>query len=375
MQIAPALLEYWLRERYFTTELDISSSGVENFSFAELRGLAGLTHQDLDQIVFHDSHSLGGPGLRAAIAGRWGNHNPEWVMATHGSSEAIFLVMNALLRPGDEIISLDPSYHALYSVAAAIGCRVKTWHLRFENQFVPDVAELRQLCGPQTRMVIVNFPQNPTGATLTHEQQAELIEAVAAADAYLIWDAAFTELSYDAPPLPDPTLFYQRAISIGTLSKAYGLPGLRVGWCIAAPEILERCIQLRDYISLHLSPLVELIAQRAIEQGDRLLQPRLEQARANRALVEAWVTRHPGAVEWVRPAGGVSAFLHFPTIRDVDAFCADLADNYGVLLIPGSCFNHPAHARLGFGGPTSELREGLARLSTALDRIHGLIAS
>ncbi|HEY0604369.1 MAG TPA: capreomycidine synthase [Herpetosiphonaceae bacterium] len=370
MEIAPALLEYWLRDRYFTTELDISSSGVENFSFAELRDLVGITHDDLDQIVFRDSRSYGGPELRAAIAQRWGNGDPEHVMATHGSSEALFLIMQALLRPGDEVIVLDPVYHALYAVAEAIGCRLKIWRLRFEDQFVPDTTELRRLLSPQTRMVVVNFPHNPTGASVTLAQQAEIIEAVSEVGAYLIWDGAFTEITYDAPPLPDPTLAYHRAISVGTLSKAYGLPGLRVGWCIAAPEVLDRCIQLRDYMTLHLSPMVELIAQRAIEHADRLLKPHLDQARTNLALLEEWVAQHPAEVEYVRPKGGVSAFLRLPAVADTEAFCDDLASTQRVLLVPGNCFNHPEFVRIGFGGPTAELREGLARISEAL-RVFG----
>lgn len=119
-------------------------------------------------------------------------------------------------------------------------------------------------------MVVVNLPHNPTGATVTPDQQRELIDLCARAGAYLVWDMAFSDLTYDGPPLPDPGLFYERAVSMGTLSKAYGLPGLRLGWCLAPPEVLERFIRIRDYLTLHLSPLVEMIAERAIRGGDLL---------------------------------------------------------------------------------------------------------
>jgi capreomycidine synthase len=287
-------------------------------------------------------------------------------MATHGSSEAIFLILNTLLRPGDEIVVLDPLYHALHLVAEAIGCQLKIWRLPFTDGSGPDLAQAKSLISSRTRMVIVNFPHNPTGVTLTPEQQTDLIDAVAEVGAYLLWDNAFAELTYDRPPLPDPTLQYSRAISLGTLSKAYGLPGLRVGWCLASPDILARCVQLRDYITLALSPLIELIAQRAIEQAGRLLDSRLRQARRNREIVMEWVERHPTFVEGICPQGGVTSFLRLPRIPDVDAFCDHLASAYGTLLVPGSCFNHPDHIRLGFGGPTAELQEGLARLSHAL---------
>lgn len=366
MQLAPALLEHWLRDRYFSAEIDLGCSGVENYSLAQVREMVGLGADELDAIVFDDSRSYGGAPIRAAIASRWIGGAAERVMVTHGSSEAIFLVMHALLRPGDEVVVLDPGYHSLCLIAESIGCVLRPWRLRFERGFAPDVAEARALIGPRTRMVIANFPHNPTGASLTHEQQRELIDAAAEVGAYLAWDAAFGDLCYDQPPLPDPGLHYERAISFGTLSKAYGLPGLRVGWCIAPPDVLERCIHLRDYMTLHLSPLVELIAQRVIEHADRLVGPRLAQARHNRALLGAWVAQHPGLVEWAPPQGGVTAFVRLPAVADVDGFCERLAAERGVLLVPGSCFGHPSYVRLGFGGPTADLQAGLERLSGML---------
>ena len=165
MEVVPAHLEYWMRAYYFDTEIDLSSSGVQNFSFGELRKLFNITPDDLDRIVLHDSRTLGDPELRRAIANRWANGNAERVMATNGSSEANYLVMNSLLEPGDEVVVLDPSYQQLYSIARTIGCKLKHWRLRFENSFRPDLSEARRVIGPQTRMIVVNFPHNPTGAS------------------------------------------------------------------------------------------------------------------------------------------------------------------------------------------------------------------
>jgi capreomycidine synthase len=366
MKIMPALLEYWLRDYYFNCSFDISCSGVESFSLGELRDILQIEQEEMDRIVFRDSQSLGGPGLRKAIADRWGDGNPDCVMATHGSSEAQFLILNALLRPGDEVVVLEPSYQPLYSIAESIGCELRPWRLRFENGFRPDFEEAKRVIGPQTAMVITNFPHNPTGASLTFEEQTELIEAVKRVGAYLVWDAAFAELVYDGKPLPDPYRSYDRCISLGTLSKAYGLPGLRIGWALASPEILARCIELRDYITLHLSPLVEFIAQRAIEQSDRLLNLRLPQIQANLAILTEWCAQHEEFVDYVRPQGGVSAFLRLPGISDVEGFCHRLVAEHKTLLVPGSCFNSPAFVRIGFGGETAELEHGLKRFSTLL---------
>lgn len=365
MGIAPALLEGWMRDYYFDTEIDIGSSGVESFSLAEIRQLLGITHAELDRIVFSDSQTLGGFGLRQAVAERYGDGDLNRVIATHGSSEAIFLIMTALLSPGDEVLVLDPCYQQLFSIAETIGCRLTAWPLRFANRFAPDVEEARRLINPRTRMVIVNFPHNPTGASLSLEEQNALVEAAAGVNAYLVWDAAFAELTYDAPPLPAP-VHYERAISMGTLSKAFGLPGLRVGWCLASPDVLARFALLRDYTILHLSPLVELIAQRAIEQAEVLVGKRMRQARVNLEMLGAWCDEHEDLVEWVPPRGGVCSFLRLRRVEDVEAFCRRLARTHGVLLVPGSCFKHPSHVRLGFGEATAKVGEGLSRLSALL---------
>jgi capreomycidine synthase len=280
-KIAPALLESWMRDYYFNTEIDIGSSGVENFSLSELYKLTNLTQEELNNVVFHDSSTLGSLPLRQAIASRWSNGDPEQVMVTHGSSEANFLIMNGLLNAGDEIVVLDPCYQQLFSIAESIGCQLKRWPLRSENNFAPDIEEAKKLITQHTRMVVVNFPHNPTGASLTQQEQNELVEAVAKVGAYLVWDAAFADIVYDDVPLPNPNLDYDRSISMGTFSKCYGLPGLRFGWCLASPEVLERFVHLRDYMTLHLSPMIELIAQRVVENADNLLSIRLQQARTN----------------------------------------------------------------------------------------------
>ena len=364
--IAQALLERWMRQYYFNTEIDIGSSGVQSFSLAELRELLGLTEEETDSIVFDDSKTLGGEGLRTALARRYGNGDPETVIATHGSSEAIFLIMNALVRPGDEVVILEPIYQQFYSIGESLGANYKHWPLRFEQRFVPDVGEVKGLISSRTRAVVVNFPHNPTGASLSIAEQKELIDAVAGVRAYLVWDGAFAEMSYDTEPLPDPFNLYERAISMGTLSKAFGLPGLRVGWCLAPPEVLASCVHLRDYLTLHLSPLVELIAQRAIEKADVLLSVRRTQIKRNLAIVTQWVEENSESVEWVPPRGGVCTFLRLRHIDNVEAFCHRLVREHKVLLVPGNCFNRPQHVRLGFGSATAELREGLSRLSEAL---------
>ncbi|GAA2814535.1 capreomycidine synthase [Kitasatospora sp. CM 4170] len=365
MTIAPALLEDWLRERYFTTTYDISSSGVENYTVDQVLALAGTDAASLGGIMFRDSHSLGGEPLRAALAERHGT-DPGSVIATQGSSEAVYLVMQALLKPGDEVVVQAPAYHALVEVAASLGCRIVPWAMRTAHGVVTNEDELLALIGPATAMVVVNFPHNPTGATVTGEQQAAIVDACARYGTWLAWDNAFQHLVYDREPLPDPAPGYPRAISFGTLSKAYGLPGLRVGWALAAPEVLAGCVRRRDYTSLALSPLVEAVATHAVRHADELLRPRLAQATANRAVLADWLAEHRDRVHADLPAGGVTAFPELTTVADVTAFADRLDREHGVLVVPGVCFGAPRHIRLGFGGSSAELAAGLDRLAALL---------
>jgi capreomycidine synthase len=366
MRLERFVLEDWFREHYFDTEIALCESGVQPYSIGELRQLLGFSHEELDRIVLGDSPPEGDSRLRKAIANRWRNGASERVIVTHGSSEAMFVIMNALLAPGDEVVVPSPCYPPLASIPRGIGCRIKQWRFLPEQGFVPDVQALKSLVTTETRMVILNFPNNPTGGTLLQGQLEEVIDLVADRKAYLLWDSAFTELSYDSPPLPDPGLHYERTITMGTLTKTYGMGGLRVGWCLADPEVINRCTDFRAYLTINCSPLTEFIACCAIENLDVLLSSRLRQARTNREIVAEWVEKHEGQVGWVRPAGGVTTFLKLRGDIDIEAFCRKFAREYSVFLLPGTCFGFSEYLRLGFGGATDALREGLSRLSRFL---------
>jgi capreomycidine synthase len=369
MRLRSAPLEDWLRDYYFTAEIDISSSGVHSYSMAELRTLTGLSHTDIDGLVFDDGYSLGAPAVRAAIARRSGDADPDRVMTTSGSGEAISLVLMALLRPGDEVVVVQPGYHLLVEFAAGLGCTIRNWRLDFGKDWRPSLDELAALVNERTRAIIVNFPQNPTGISITAADLRRLLGLAENVGAYVLWDAAFADLTYDTGPLPDVAAVYERGVSFGTFSKAFGLPGLRFGWCVAPPALLSDCVRIRDYTTLHVSPLVELLALGVLENAGAFIEPRLTQARANRDVVRNWAGAHPDLVSLVPPSGGVAAFPRLLGLSDTDAFCDELFQKRGVLVIPGSCFGAPRHIRLGFGGRAEPLAEGLERLTLALREV------
>ncbi|MBG0816359.1 capreomycidine synthase [Planomonospora sp. ID82291] len=368
MRLAIARLEEWMRLYYHNVDHDIGSSGVRDLTVGELGTICGFDLSELNPMIFHDSESFGGGALRAALADRWTGGDADGVMVTHGSSEAIYIVMHTLLDPGDEVIVVDPAYQQLYDIAAGMGCRITPWPLRAQEGFAADLPLLRKLAANGPRMIVVNFPHNPTGVSITPAQQQELIDIAAGAGAWLVWDHAFGELTHTAAPLPLPFGRYDKCITFGTFSKSYGLAGLRVGWCLAPPDLLARMAVLRDYIALYVSPVLEFFAEKAVRNADRIVAMQREHAHGNLRLLMDWAEGLPDLVRVNPPDGGVTAFVEFPGHPDATALCRRLAERDRVLLVPGECFGDAftGYARLGFGGTTAELAAGLSSVRRSL---------
>jgi capreomycidine synthase len=365
-RLRPAPLENWLRDYYFTARIDISSSGVHSWSMSELRARTGLDHAEIDALVFDDGYSLGTPAVREAVANHVGGVAPDRVMTTNGSGEAISLALMAVLRPGDEVVVVQPGYHLLAEFAVALGCTVRTWRLDAATGWRPSLDRLAELVTGRTRAIVVNFPQNPTGTSIPPADLTRLLGIAAGAGAYVLWDAAFADLTRRGEPLPDVGGIYDRGISFGTFSKAFGLPGLRFGWCVAPPDVLADCVRIRDYTTLHVSPLVELLALGVLRNADAFIAPRRREAWANLDVVQDWATAHDDLVTLAPPIGGVSVFPRLEGVPDTADFCEELFQKRGVLVIPGSCFGAPGHVRIGFGGRREPLVEGLEQLADAL---------
>ena len=374
MNLAIARLEAWMRDYYHKVDHDIGSSGVRDLTMAELRALCGFELAELEPMIFHDSESYGGPRLRAALADRWTGGDVDRMMVTHGSSEAIYLVMRLALEPGDEIIVPEPAYQQLHDIAAARGCRVTRWRLEPGAGFAADLSTLRELAANRPRMIVANFPHNPTGVSITRAEQKELVAIAAEAGSWLVWDHAFGELTYTADPLPLPIDDYHRHIAFGTFSKSYGLAGLRVGWCVAPPDLLAQMAELRDYIALYVSPILEFFAEQAVRNADRIVARQREHAAGNRQLLLDWAAGRPDLVRLAPPDGGVTSFVELLGQPDVVRSCRRLAERHRVLLVPGACFGdtYRDFVRLGFGGTTAELTAGLDRLERVLREDSGM---
>jgi len=367
MHFEPARLEDWLRDYYFDAAIDISSSGVEPYTFDELRPLIGIDLDDLAGMSFRDSRSAGADRLRYLVAERYGVSDPSRVIVANGSTEAQLLVLMATLSAGDEIVVIDPAYHSMVETVRAKGCRLVRWRLKPENGFHPDLDKLEELVCARTRMIIVNFPHNPTGVTVTKEEQRRLIDIASRNDCLLFWDGAFEDLIFQGSPLPAVATLYHKGMSFGSMSKSFGLPGLRVGWgVLPSSAFVKAAVAVRDYTTLALSPLVEFVAERVLEHSDSIVAPRLLLAATNRSYVLNWIAEHANLASCSEFGGGVIAFPRLLGVDDTTRFCHRLMSERRVLLVPGECFGMPGHVRLGFGGHSDQLHRGLDELADAL---------
>lgn len=367
------MLEEWYRRHLGPDIHDISSSGVHPYTFAEIRDLCRIPAADLDAIVMDDSVSQGGAGIRQAIADRYAGGDAARVLVTHGSSEAIALTLSTLLHQGDRVVVQEGIYHSLGHYPRAAGCDVAELPARALREGEIDPGVLADVVTPGTAAVIVNFPHNPTGATLSPQGLKALKEQTAAAGAVLVWDAATAEIAHRWEVLPDPGSDGGDTVSYGTFSKTFGLPGLRVGWAVAPRELITAVFPLRDRTTLFLSPLVELVAERAMRHADELIGIRAAEARRNLAHLTQWMAEHEDLVRWTPPEGGVCALPVFRELERaaagpeaVERFCLELLARHRTLLVPGTAFGAPHGARLGFGGPEEDFRAGLAGLSQFL---------
>lgn len=362
----PAPLEDWYRHHYFANEIDISGSGVEDYTFREIQEIAGFRFGDLDTTQLRDAPTVGGVAIRTRLASLFGTGDPDSVMVTNGANEGLQLVIRSVLNPGDELITLGPCYHCHDKIAESMGVTVKKWSLSMDGEFQLDLRALESLVSAETKALCLNFPHNPTGKSISQEMLEDIVAIARDNDLYLIWDAVFQQLAYEQPPLQDPIHLYAKTITLGTFSKAYGAPGLRFGWIIGPREVITASVRQKDYGNLFVAPLIEYAAEKMLATLDSFSVPRLAQATSNRIAVDTWLGRDDIGLSWRRPDGGVCGLIVLPPGKNDVEFCSELLAKEGVLLVPGSCFGMPGHARLGFGGNGEKLLEGLARLERFL---------
>lgn len=356
-------------ERYFA-ELGsraqhlLCTSDIEPYRLRDLIELADAETSELwESLELGYTHPAGMPALRAEIAASYATIEPDEVLTFAGADEAIFLALNAILRPGDHAVVTWPAYQSLQEVAYAAGAEVSLLPLDPEDGWSLDIDDLRRAIRPSTRVIIVNFPHNPTGA-LPDPRTLDAVAAIAGeVGACLFSDEVYRHLEHDpADLLPAVADYGARAVSIGVMSKSFGLAGLRIGWIATKDrELLGRISSYKEYISACNSAPSEVLALIALRARTTVLERSRSLLTANLELLDRFFAEWEGVFDWVRPRAGCVGFPRLDRGFDVEELAVRLLDQEGVLLIPGSIYDYPGnHFRLGFGH--LDLPEALAGL-------------
>jgi aspartate/methionine/tyrosine aminotransferase len=365
VQLSPFRIERFYARHEFTTRYMLSSSDCQSRTIAELLELEPDAHERLLNQWCGYTESLGAPELREAIADLYESTGPDDVAVTSCAEEGILLVHHALLKPGDHAIVETPCYESAIALARSTGADVSPWQRRFGDGWRHDLDELERLMTPRTRVLYINQPHNPTGTLMSNATFERVVELARERDVVLFCDEVYRELEHDAAArLPAACDVYERAVSLGSISKTYGLPGLRIGWLACRdPAIREAVVTLKDYTTICASAPSELLVALALRNREILVARNLEIVGRNLPLLDAFFAGHAGVFEWVRPTAGPIGFPVVRGIADVDAMCETLA-NAGVLLLPGSVYDEPRHVRVGFG--RADLPEALELLEELL---------
>lgn len=317
------------------------------------------------------SEARGTEALRGQLAGTYARGDAEHILVTTGAIEANFLLFNQLLEPGDHVIAPYPAYQQLYTVPQAIGADVSLWKVGPESGYRYDLDAFERLLTPRTKLVIVNTPHNPTGAMLSPDDARRVYELAADAGAWVLGDEAYRWLAVPGGDPFAPPMFEmgERGLSVGTLSKPFGLPGLRIGWIAGPPELVRQCWGLRDYITLSPGKLNDALAQLAMTHRDAIVRRNTEIITANLAAASSWIAERGDFLSWTPPRGGLLALLKYamdiPSLELADR----LAEEYSVMLAPGSAFGYEGHLRLGIGQRPDIFAKGLEEAGRCFDDV------
>ena len=370
MKIEPFALERWLTAHELHVEYDIAESGIYPLTARDILGLlpeekrSNVLQRLLDLRLGY-SEATGTLRLRSLLAETYERCGPENILVTTGAIEANFLLFNVLLSPGDHVVAPYPAYQQLYSVPRALGCEVSLWRISDGSSFRFDLDELERLLRPETRLVVINSPHNPTGAMLTPGEVQRVYDLADSVGARVMSDEAYRWLAVPGGLEPPPPMYDlgPAGISVGTFSKPFGLPGLRIGWMAAPAEIAAECWAMRDYVSLSPGKLNDALAVLALEHRAQIFERNAVIIEANLAAANRWVTEHAELLSWTPPRGGLLALLKYNLdIASLD-LANRLAEDYGVMLAPGSAFGFEHHLRIGIGQDPPVFAAGLERAS------------
>lgn len=376
MQIKPFGVELWLNDYEDQAQLNLAETSISALTIRELLELTGagddFTDQLLDARMIY-GHIPGSPSIRKAIASLYESVAPERVTLTHGTIGANHLAHMVLTNAGDHVISFEPSYEQHAEIARSIGANVTVLPLREEDGFLPRIEEIALAITPRTKLICLTNPNNPTGTLIGEDMMRDIVKIARNAGAYVLVDEVYRGVEGDGvTPCPSIVDLYEKGVATSGISKAFSLPGLRVGWVVYPEELADEFATQRDYSIISVGVLDDMLAALAIENQDVLLKRSRTIMDRNRAIVDEWLAGEP-RMSWTRPDAGSAALLKLHPVIDDREFALGLLNETGVFITPGSAFDMPGYYRLGYTCDADVLREGFRRMSAYMDQL-GLTA-
>ena len=347
---------------YDTIECNLAESSIQDAVFQDLK-------LNLDKLVLAYGHHLGTPALRETLAQPYTSISADDVLITAGAAAALFIVATSLLDKNDHLIVMRPNYATNIETPKAIGCEIDFVDLSFEKSVAPDIKFIESLIKPNTKYISITTPHNPTGTVISEEALLQLIQLTEKHKCYLLVDETYRDLTFSIQ-LPLAATLSDRVISVSSVSKAFGLPGIRIGWIITRNKKLQEIfLAAKEQIFLCNSVVDEEIAHQFLKHKSQQMPAIQQKVAGNFEVLKSWMEHQPH-LEWVAPEAGVICFPRMKKeIRiNTDAFYNTLYNSYKTLVGPGHWFDmDKRYMRIGYGWPTKEaLYKGLENITQAL---------
>jgi aspartate/methionine/tyrosine aminotransferase len=375
MKIKPFGVEIWMNQYETQCAYNLAETCVESLTVAQLLDLAGKRGAILDELLplkLTYGAIEGTERLRRNIASLYTRQTPENVTITHGAIGANMLVYATLVEPGDRVISVLPTYQQHYSIPESLGADVQVHRLREENAFLPDLDEIARLITPNTKLIAVTNPNNPTGSVMDRAMMQRLADLAARCGAYVLCDEVYRGVDQVGDTLTVSMAdLYERGISTGSMSKAFSLAGLRLGWIVGPKDLIHAASIHRDYNTISVGMLDDHFASIALEHRDAILTRNRGIVRENLAILDRWVAEEP-AISYVKPKGGTVALLKYDFDLPSRDFCVRLLEAEGVMFTPGSALDMEGYVRIGYANNRAVLEEGLPRVSRFLRTLNSM---
>ena len=355
MKIRPFQLERFFARHEFSAPHLLSSSDCESFSIQDLLAMEPGAHESFLKLGLGYTESLGLPALRAEIARLYQNVTPDQILVHAGAEEAIFNFMNVALEPGDHVIVHSPCYQSLAEVARAIGCEISFWKAEESEGWAPDLNVLEKLFRKNTKLLVINFPHNPTGYLPSRAEQSKIFELAEKKGVTIFSDEVYRYLEYrEEDRLPAACDLHENAVSLGVMSKTFGLAGLRIGWIATRNlSVYNSMAEYKDYTTICNSAPSEFLSVLALKNHDQIVRRNRELITKNLSLLDRLFQKHQDKLHWVRPRAGAIGFPCLKSEKDSSDFCEELIRKKGVLLLPSRYFDAGnRNFRLGFGRAT-----------------------